>query len=298
MKKKIISSFLVTLMIVGSSSFSAFATMANGSVVIGSKSFDLAYANDPTNAAVIADAIVAGGAIYVKDFSGNWIDNTTGKIVDASIIPGENGGQAVTSVSTINITKNIGDACTLPTTVTATLSDGTTKNLAVTWDKQSVAWNNQPDTRQAGKFTFNGIVSGYSGTVVLTLNVYENMSSILIPKYYFYGLNTNYLMTTEGISYWNGYQFDTYPTAEGSFDLGGKYNHISADIGVDDNSLCDSNGNISLTVYGDGIILVPTYSLFHRGVRQALELDVTGVKELKFVKSGSGYLDIINPGIN
>ncbi|WAG56644.1 leucine-rich repeat domain-containing protein [Clostridium estertheticum] len=95
MKKKITSSFIIALMIVGASYISAFATTANGTVVIGSKSFDLAYANDVTNSTEITNAIIEGGAIYVKDFSGNWIDNTTGKIVNASIIPGENGNQVV-----------------------------------------------------------------------------------------------------------------------------------------------------------------------------------------------------------
>ncbi|MPQ33275.1 hypothetical protein E4V42_17775 [Clostridium estertheticum] len=89
MKKKIISSFIVTLMITGSSSFSAVATIANGTVLIGNKSFELAYANDLANSTEITNKIIEGGAIYVKDFSGNWIDNTTGEIVDASLIPGE-----------------------------------------------------------------------------------------------------------------------------------------------------------------------------------------------------------------
>ena len=78
MNKKITSSALAALLIAGSTSFSAFAAMSNGTVVIGSKAFDLAYANDPANAAEITNAIVAGGAIYVKDFEGNWIDNATG----------------------------------------------------------------------------------------------------------------------------------------------------------------------------------------------------------------------------
>ncbi|NNU76545.1 leucine-rich repeat domain-containing protein [Clostridium estertheticum] len=90
MNKKIMSSVLTVLMILGSTSISAFATTDNGSVIIGDKTFDLAYANDPTNSAEINNAIVEGGSVYVKDFSGNWIDNTTGKIVDASVVPGEN----------------------------------------------------------------------------------------------------------------------------------------------------------------------------------------------------------------
>lgn len=87
MNKKITSSALAALMIAGSTSFSALAAMSNGTVVIGNKAFDLAYANDPKNAEEITNAIVAGGAVYVKDFEGNWIDNTTGKTVAASVIP-------------------------------------------------------------------------------------------------------------------------------------------------------------------------------------------------------------------
>jgi len=87
MNKKITSSALAALMIAGTTSFSAFAAMANGTVVIGDKAFDLAYANDAKNLAEITNAIVAGGAVYVKDFSGKWINNATGTAVDASVIP-------------------------------------------------------------------------------------------------------------------------------------------------------------------------------------------------------------------
>ncbi|MCB2289520.1 hypothetical protein LGK97_07040 [Clostridium sp. CS001] len=88
MNKKITSSALAALMIAGSTSFSALAAMANGTVVIGTKAYDMAYANDPKNAGEIGDAIVAGGnQVYIKDFEGNWIDNATTKKVEASVIP-------------------------------------------------------------------------------------------------------------------------------------------------------------------------------------------------------------------
>ena len=162
MNKKIIISVVSTLMIAGTTSFSAFATTPNGTVVIGNKSFDLAYANDTANITEITNLIVQGGAIYVKDFSGNWIDNNTGKIVDASVIPGEDGGQVepsvVASVGVINITKNIDDIYTLPSTVTATLANLDTKELVVTWDKVA-------DTKVAGEFTFTGILTMDNGVV-------------------------------------------------------------------------------------------------------------------------------------
>ena len=77
MNKKITSSLLVALMIAGSTSFSAFAAMPTGSVVIGTKAFDLTYANNSVNASDITAAIAAGGSVYVKDFNGDWIDNLT-----------------------------------------------------------------------------------------------------------------------------------------------------------------------------------------------------------------------------
>ncbi|MBX4267691.1 hypothetical protein [Clostridium estertheticum] len=102
MNKKIMSSVLTMLIILGSTSISAFATMDNGTVVIGSKSFELAYANDPENSTEITNAIIEGGLIYVKDFSGDWLDNTTGDIVQASLVPGEDAEQ-VDTVSPVDI---------------------------------------------------------------------------------------------------------------------------------------------------------------------------------------------------
>jgi len=88
MNKKITSSVLAALMVAGSTSFTAFAAMSNGTVVIGTKAFDLAYANDPANMTEITNAVVAAnGAVYIKDFQGNWINNATGLTVAASVIP-------------------------------------------------------------------------------------------------------------------------------------------------------------------------------------------------------------------
>ena len=87
MNKKIVRSVFATIIIAGSTYFTAFASMANGSVVIGSQAISLEYVNDPVNYAEINSDIVSGGAIYVKDFEGNWVDNITGKTVDSNIIP-------------------------------------------------------------------------------------------------------------------------------------------------------------------------------------------------------------------
>ncbi|MBW9151376.1 hypothetical protein [Clostridium estertheticum] len=87
MNKKITSTALAALMIAGSTSFSAFAAMSNGTVVIGTKAYDIDYANDPANATEISAAINVGGTVYYKDFNGNWVDNITGASVNASVIP-------------------------------------------------------------------------------------------------------------------------------------------------------------------------------------------------------------------
>lgn len=55
-----------------------FEAIANGSVLIGTKVFSLEYANNPLHVEEITDAIAGGGAVYVKNFAGTWIDNLTG----------------------------------------------------------------------------------------------------------------------------------------------------------------------------------------------------------------------------
>jgi hypothetical protein len=90
--------------------------MADGTVVIGTKAYDLTYANDPANATEIAAAVVAGGTVYVKDFNGNWVDNVTGASVNASVIP------AVTYTNSKGTTQiGAGDA-TVTTATSATVT--------------------------------------------------------------------------------------------------------------------------------------------------------------------------------
>jgi len=87
MNKKITTLVLFALMLAVLTYFPAFAAMPNGSVVVGNKAFDLNYANDQVHAEEITNAIVSGGAVYVKDFGGTWIDNTTGKAIKVEVIP-------------------------------------------------------------------------------------------------------------------------------------------------------------------------------------------------------------------
>ncbi|MBU3101771.1 MULTISPECIES: leucine-rich repeat domain-containing protein [Clostridium] len=82
----------------------------------------------------------------------------------------------VNSVSDINDTATVGDTYILPTTVIVTLSDGTTKSLAVTWDKIA-------STTVSGAFTFIGTLTMVDGvgntnnvTVQATLTVVSAIS--------------------------------------------------------------------------------------------------------------------------
>jgi hypothetical protein len=70
----------------------------------------------------------------------------------------------ISSISNITKTISQGDSFTLPDKVTAVMSDGTTSQVSVSWDKSSVNIN------VAGNYTFNGTVKDY-GTVTLNLTV-------------------------------------------------------------------------------------------------------------------------------
>ncbi|MBU3097686.1 MULTISPECIES: hypothetical protein [Clostridium] len=87
MNNKITSSVDTDLMMAKATTLATVDALPNGTVVIGNKAFDLAYANDANNEEEISKMIVAGGAVYVKDYDGNWIENVTGEIINVSAIP-------------------------------------------------------------------------------------------------------------------------------------------------------------------------------------------------------------------
>ena len=87
MNKKITSTLLAALMIAGATTFTTFAAMQKGTVVIGTKAYDIDYANNPANIKEITKEIVDGGAIYIKNFNGDWISNVTALKVASSVIP-------------------------------------------------------------------------------------------------------------------------------------------------------------------------------------------------------------------
>ncbi|MGH4121871.1 MAG: hypothetical protein ACREV6_02885 [Clostridium sp.] len=83
MKKIKVLTLLIAMALLTSVTASATTT---GTVMIGAKSFDLTYANDPVHAEEISNAIIASGTVFIKGFDGMWIDNATGKVVDESVV--------------------------------------------------------------------------------------------------------------------------------------------------------------------------------------------------------------------
>ncbi|MBU3159837.1 hypothetical protein KPL37_08745 [Clostridium frigoris] len=123
MNKKIIGSFLAAMMIASTTTISAFGAMSSGTVVIGTKAFDLTYANNASNLKEISNAIADGGAVYVKNFDGNWINNINGLAALISSIP---------AVIYTNATQKISfDAADLDAKVTTTINSAA-KILAAT----------------------------------------------------------------------------------------------------------------------------------------------------------------------
>ena len=133
MNKRITTSILAALMIAGTTSFSAFAAIGSGTVVIGTKAYDLEYANNKSNLAEITTQINLGGPVYVKKFIGTWVNNATGVVVAASVIPavtyksaaGEINYAAADGVGTPVVVVTPGGGGSVSNTYTASISNGT-----------------------------------------------------------------------------------------------------------------------------------------------------------------------------
>ncbi|MFT5874633.1 MAG: hypothetical protein ACI8WT_003603 [Clostridium sp.] len=183
MNKKITSSVLATLMIAGSTSFTAMAAMSSGTVVIGSNAFDLAYANDTANIAEITNAIVAGGAVYVKDFQGNWLDNETGLTVESSIIPAvvyKNAEKEIKFDAGDEDASGAHDPSYLATFTNTTI--GITNTSKVVYlkalDQYGQAYNIETDS----SYRVTATVNGMPLTTEVTLETVNNMAKITLAK--------------------------------------------------------------------------------------------------------------------
>lgn len=84
----------------------------------------------------------------------------------------------IKTIADITETANQNDKYTLPSTVKAIMSDGSSKSVAITWDKKV-------DTSKAGTFTYTGTVSGYANNVKLTLvvkSVVPTLSNVTVTS--------------------------------------------------------------------------------------------------------------------
>ena len=72
---------------------------------------------------------------------------------------------SISLISNIEVEKNVGESYSLPAQVEATMSDGSMRQVPVTWDPATAS------TAAAGNFTFVGKVEGYAPEVQLTLTV-------------------------------------------------------------------------------------------------------------------------------
>ncbi|KGK84183.1 Ig-like domain-containing protein [Clostridium sp. HMP27] len=86
---------------------------------------------------------------------------TINKVAAKSVSP----AITISSIDDINETVYINDKYTLPRTVKATMSDGSTKDVRVSWKSTRVT------TNKADTYNYSGTVSGYSSKVKLTLTV-------------------------------------------------------------------------------------------------------------------------------
>jgi len=72
---------------------------------------------------------------------------------------------AIASIEDINSTVHQNDNYSLPSEVTAKMTDGSTREVEVTWSPSNV------DTSKGGTYSYQGTVSGYSNKIKLNLNV-------------------------------------------------------------------------------------------------------------------------------
>lgn len=131
------------------------------------------------------DVTVKGTKATYSTVKGLFVVTVSGKITSSDLTTSDfviskksnNPTDTVTisNINDISATVNQGDNYSLPNAVIAIMSDGSKKYVAVTWDKSV-------DTSKGGTYTFNGTVSGYNGSIVLTLTI--NPSSQQTVKYF------------------------------------------------------------------------------------------------------------------
>lgn len=92
------------------------------------------------------------------------------KVIDVNEI---SSNLKVIAVDDINTTILQNEVYNLPTKLNATISDGTKKDLTVTWNTESI------DTSKTGTYIFEGSIKGYDNKVKLTLNITDDSKKVL-----------------------------------------------------------------------------------------------------------------------
>lgn len=117
----------------------------------------------------VVEALTQANQGKVPDSIKDAVTTTPTQPTPPSTGGGGGGGGSTTptisSISNINDKVDVGKTYSLPTEVSAKMSDGSSKKVLVTWNSTTV------DTSKEGIHTFIGTVSGYSGQVTLTLTV-------------------------------------------------------------------------------------------------------------------------------
>jgi tetratricopeptide (TPR) repeat protein len=82
----------------------------------------------------------------------------------------------IASIENINSTINQNDKYSLPSKVTAYMTDGTARDVEVTWSPSVV------DTSKSGSFTYQGTISRYNEKIKLTLNIKAKQNDDYTPE--------------------------------------------------------------------------------------------------------------------
>ena len=81
----------------------------------------------------------------------------------------------ISSISDLSMSAAQGTSFTLPLTVTATMSDGTSKKVNMIWKDKTV------NTTELGAYCYKGNVPGYNKDITLNLAVVDKVD---IPDYH------------------------------------------------------------------------------------------------------------------
>lgn len=86
--RKVILVFIYVLILSVVMGKNVFADIPTGTVVLGDRAYSLEYANNISNFEEINNAVVnSEGKVYIKDFSGKWINNNTFKSINVNLLP-------------------------------------------------------------------------------------------------------------------------------------------------------------------------------------------------------------------